>query len=182
MTTAQSSRLTRADWLDAGLDLLREDGAAGLKLRPLLERVGLTTGSFYHHFRDISDFRDALADSYAEMNVQRIEALTGDLHGAERLTEMWRHAQELDMPRLDRAMRVWAGSSPRAAAAVEALDAHLFELVRTACLEIGFDDESARARTILILAAGVGSALVYSPWGDDTDLMARALQSVVAPG
>ena len=40
----------RERWLDSGLEALAEEGPAGLKIDRLVRRVGLTKGSFFHHF------------------------------------------------------------------------------------------------------------------------------------
>lgn len=179
--TVASPRLTRADWLEAGQEILRTQGAAGVKLKPLLQQLGVTTGSFYHHFRDIHEYRDALADHYGAQGVERLIELAGDLHGGERLTEMWQKARELDIPALDRAMRIWATTNERAQAAVEKQDVILLGLMESAFVDLGYDAEEAQVRARLVLAAGVGNAIVFSPWPEDLQLFERALQIIVAP-
>ena len=52
--SARTSDLTPAAWLEAGQSLLRRGGLRALKLRPLAEELRVSTGSFYHHFREIA--------------------------------------------------------------------------------------------------------------------------------
>src|SRR6476620_9404485 len=54
------ARITRRDWLDTGLRLLAEVGADGLTIEALTAALGVTKGSFYHHFRAFQDFKEAL--------------------------------------------------------------------------------------------------------------------------
>lgn len=180
MAPVAASRLTRSDWLDAGQALLREHGVTAVKLRPLLARLGVTTGSFYHHFADIAEYRDALADHYGAQTLEFALASVAPLRGVARLQEMWRLAVELDIPRLDHAMRVWATSSARAAAAVRRSDEQLLEVVREAFSDLGFDERDARTRALLVFSAGAGGSLIFSPWSADEDHFARALALVTA--
>lgn len=56
------STLEKKDWLQIGLDALRDDGPSGLTLEALTRRAKRTKGSFYHHFKDQQAFiRDMLA-------------------------------------------------------------------------------------------------------------------------
>lgn len=52
--------VSRDDYVEAGLALLGEAGPAGLRLGALVQRLGVTTGSFYHHFDGMAGFRDVL--------------------------------------------------------------------------------------------------------------------------
>jgi len=44
------SRLSAFDWANAALDVIAEDGVAGVAVEPLARRLGVTKGSFYWHF------------------------------------------------------------------------------------------------------------------------------------
>jgi len=44
------ARLSAADWAQAALDLLGEQGLAAVGVEPLARRLGVTKGSFYWHF------------------------------------------------------------------------------------------------------------------------------------
>lgn len=181
MSSTPRTQLTRRDFLEAGQDLLREQGIAGVKLRALLDRLRVTTGSFYHHFADIGAYLDALADHYGDDNVQRVIEAAGALPAAERLVALQQMAAEWDIPRLDRAMRIWATTSERAAAAVARLDAALLTLMREALVDLGFDEREAQVRALLAYSAGAGQSLVISPWEGEADDTALALRIVMTP-
>ena len=44
------ARLSAADWAQAALDLMAEQGLAAVGVEPLARRLGVTKGSFYWHF------------------------------------------------------------------------------------------------------------------------------------
>jgi AcrR family transcriptional regulator len=154
------------DWILAGQELLREGGIGAVKLTPLLARLEVTSGSFYHHFRDFPEYRQALADYYGGENVARVTAIVAQVEDpAERLRTFRRLALEWDIGRLDSAMRVWATSDERARAAVARLDTEFLELIRASFRDLGFSAEQARIRALLAFAAGVGRPLVFGETG-----------------
>ena len=67
-------RLSAADWEQAALDLIAEQGLAAVAVEPLARRLHVTKGSFYWHFAS----RDALI----EAALRRWE--TADVEGLER--------------------------------------------------------------------------------------------------
>jgi AcrR family transcriptional regulator len=62
---------SKRDWLDCGLDILAEEGAQAIRLERLLASVGLTKGSFYHHFGGMPAYRKALAAYFEERYTSR---------------------------------------------------------------------------------------------------------------
>lgn len=53
-------QLGREDWIEAGLEILARGGPAALRVGAAAQRLAVTRGSFYWHFRDRSAWRDAL--------------------------------------------------------------------------------------------------------------------------
>lgn len=175
------SLLSRQDWIDAGQELLRQGGITSVKLSPLLERLGVTSGSFYHHFSDFGAFLDALADDYGTVHLERIVAAIESDDPSERIREMRRLMEAWATPDLDRAMRVWATSNERAATAVRQLDGQLLSVLEASLKELGFSDDEARLRALLMFAAGAGQALIFPPWEDDPDAPRKALELLLTP-
>jgi AcrR family transcriptional regulator len=57
--------MTRARdrWLDLGLDVLATEGPSALRIDPLAARLGLSKGSFFHHFASAAAFRSAASST-----------------------------------------------------------------------------------------------------------------------
>ncbi len=51
---AANSQLSVDDWVQEGFRVLAEDGVKALTLGQLCTRLGVTKGSFYWHFADMS--------------------------------------------------------------------------------------------------------------------------------
>lgn len=168
--------LSRDDWITAGQELLREGGITAVKLRPLLQRLGVTSGSFYHHFDDFSGYLTALADDYGERHLQTTVAAIESVAPGQRLHAMRQLGDELAAPQLDRAMRIWATSNERAARAVQRLDHRLLQLIEEDLIALGFDAEEAQLRAMVIFAAGIGEPLMFRPWATTVSTRAKALE------
>jgi AcrR family transcriptional regulator len=167
MTRAASARrprpaLGRLDWILAGQQLLISGGLPAVKLAALTRELGVTSGSFYHHFADFRDYLDALADYYGGENIERVvEALEPISDPAERLRLVFALREQWNIARLDSAMRVWASSDDRARTAVARLDDKLIEAVRAAFSELGYSYADARVRALLAFSAGVGQPFLF---------------------
>ncbi|HEY1751964.1 MAG TPA: TetR/AcrR family transcriptional regulator [Caulobacteraceae bacterium] len=150
--------LSRRDWLEAGQRLLRQRGAAGLKLRPLAASLGISTGSFYHHFADFDAFLAALARYYSgEQLAEHIAIVRRDAASPyERIVRASQLAQEVVLSELIAAMRAWARCDARAAAEVEALEAALTAFLGECFVELGFTADEAATRAYVMLSAASG--------------------------
>ncbi|MBE0454805.1 MAG: TetR family transcriptional regulator [Roseovarius sp.] len=125
MSQTQRPRLTRDDWLAAGLAALAEAGPAALGAEPLARRIGTTKGSFYWHFADVPSFSAALLSRWQDAAFAALDpaAQTSEasLPAAARLRAA---AQALASPPAeDAAIRAWAATDRQAVTAICAVDA-----------------------------------------------------------
>ncbi|GGC72866.1 TetR/AcrR family transcriptional regulator [Chelatococcus reniformis] len=150
-------RLTRLDWIDAGQDVLRDAGIAGLKLAQLTRRLGVSTGSFYHHFNDFDDYLGALADHYSLERVKGELATTlaggpGPLARMRRLARLSIRQRTFE---LDHAMRIWATMDPRAEKTVREAEAQVLAFLADAFGELGFGPTDSMLRARMLLSCNV---------------------------
>ncbi|MGP0030153.1 MAG: TetR/AcrR family transcriptional regulator [Acidimicrobiales bacterium] len=68
--------LRRGDYYEAAFTLLAERGHEGLTIAALCRELGVTKGSFYHHFANLSTFVEALLDFWATEHATRLIALS----------------------------------------------------------------------------------------------------------
>src|SRR5438552_14192419 len=102
------AKVTREDWLDAGLQVLAQEGPEALAAERLAARLGVTRGSFYHHFKSRDAYSRALLERWAERH-------TGDIidateHESTRGTKFDRLLENvIRLPHdLATAIRAWA--------------------------------------------------------------------------
>jgi AcrR family transcriptional regulator len=140
----------KRDWLDAGLVLLAEQGAPSVTIERLTERLGLSKGSFYHHFKGMSGYRTALLEHFEAERTTRFvaqaEAAEGDRLGA--LLELV--LAPGPGPELEIAVRAWALQDAEARVIQERVDS-----ARVAYLtEISGDAGLAQALYLVVVGAG----------------------------
>lgn len=175
--------LTREAWLQAGQDLLRADGLRALRLRALTARLSISTGSFYHHFKDFDAYLGQLAEFYSgaqlQANLARIRERAES--PMDRIRTAGALAREENLPRLALAMRAWAKSDPRAARSVEALDARLTGFFTDCLTAMGHTAEEASIRAYLLLGLSTVDLAPPAglPKGDALD--ARILAIICTP-
>ena len=178
--SARTPDLTPAAWLEAGQSLLRRGGLRALKLRPLAEELRVSTGSFYHHFRDFDDYQGQLARYFAEDQVSdliaALERATPDPIARIRL--LGHTVRRRGASRLAVAMRAWAESDSRARTAVERHDTLMLDFLSRCLTAAGFTREEAEIRAYGLITLGLSK--VHAPHLDMASLFDSLLDIMVA--
>jgi AcrR family transcriptional regulator len=156
----KAPRRDREDWLEAARRALIEGGADRVKVEPLAGVLGVTTGSFYHHFKNRQELLDALLTHWETHNSGALfhavrEA--GDDADAQldALFDTWVDERDYD-PAYDSAVRDWARTSPAAEAAVRRVDDQRIELLTGIFAGFGYDPERAFIRARITYFHQVG--------------------------
>lgn len=147
----------RVPWLQAGLFLLEEEGPGSITIDELARRVGLTKGSFYHHFRDRNGYVTALLEYWEqEMTHRQIEQ--ADLQATTRAKQ--RQLTQLTLAMygspLELNLRAWAMTSPLVKSYVERVDQTRIEYLKRIALEITRDEVRSRQLAEIAYAVFVG--------------------------
>ncbi len=145
---------TKRDWVQAGQTLLIDGGIDAVKLHSLTARLGVSTGSFYHHFGNFEEYLATLADFYgseqAQLPFDEARARVGDDPRA-LLTEATAIFGAGAGRQLNVAMRAWAQMDDRANAAVRRYDEALSSNLDEMFLALGYEDLAAKARTLILM-------------------------------
>lgn len=116
-------QLTRTQWLEQGLFTLAEKGPQHVKIDLLCQALGVTKGSFYHHFANHAAFVTALLDHWERSHTHHlIDAVAGIEAPRERTERLSKLVYSQDM-RPEVALRAWGKSHPEVANRVNAVDA-----------------------------------------------------------
>jgi AcrR family transcriptional regulator len=168
VTTVQRTgnpRLSRRNWILKGQEILRESGVSAVKLAPLTRRLGVSTGSFYHHFSDFDEYLGAIAEAFSVDRVQsllnRARAAGGDPVGRIRaLAQLSLEDHTFD---LDRAMRVWATMDERAQTTVRKAEELVLAFLTKAFRDMGFAAGEARLRAGILLSVNIMPLSIQDP-------------------
>ncbi|WP_349636729.1 TetR/AcrR family transcriptional regulator [Tardiphaga sp. P9-11] len=156
-------RLTRSAWLDHGLRILARQGADALKVGALATGLNVSRGSFYWHFKDISEFRLQLLQRWQERTTdQVIEGIDASVAGAARLTHLMKLAFNEDRS-LDRAIRAMASTDADVAKMVASVDARRVGYMAKWLIEAGVESQRALPRAEFLYWAYIGQSAVMDP-------------------
>ena len=135
-------RLSADDWLRAGFRALVETGPDTLKAEPLARALGTTKGSFYWHFKNISDFHARLL---AHWKAASLASLARASEAAHTPTERLHRLAEITAPEdlahgggaLEPALRAWARSNHSVADSVAEIDRARMDYTGTVLSALG---------------------------------------------
>ncbi len=159
---------SKEDLLAAGLEILTEHGPDGLRIEPLCRRLGVTKGSFYHHFANRDAFFHELLSFWVRRNtldiIDEVNRASGSL---ERRMRMVREAMAMPAGP-DEAVRAWGLRSEIAAWYVAKADALRREYLSELFLPF-VDNDPVRAdlTAALTYAAHLGARMMVPPVSDE---------------
>jgi AcrR family transcriptional regulator len=171
----------KAQWVVAGLESLRKGGVGEVRVERLAAELGITKGSFYWHFKNRGDLLGAVLEYWAremtDVEFERIRAMRAGLGG--RLQALAEDVLEKGMGRYDPAIRAWARTERKVAAAVGQVDRRRVRALTGFFEEGGFSAAEARTRARLFYTFLLGEPQVRSPARETGELarMVRILQA-----
>jgi AcrR family transcriptional regulator len=153
----RDNRLGPAEWVNAGLKALAKSGFSALKADTLANRLGISRGSFYWHFADVSAFHAAILRRWREV---ALENIIEEIEGAadDRLEALLYRAFAAGSD-IERAVRAWATADARARAAVEAVDAERIRYLQKLLIGAGIHSSAAGPRALIMNWCYLGFAL-----------------------
>jgi AcrR family transcriptional regulator len=131
-----ASVVSRESYFEAGLDVLSDLGYGGLKLAEVCNRLGVTTGSFYHYFSSWPAFtKELVADWMHGRTVQVIEAVRAEPDPRRRIDTLIQVG--LTLPHgAEAAIRVWSSVDPQVYLVQAAVDQQRFDIMYESAFEI----------------------------------------------
>ena len=157
--TSTSSRLHREDWLHHALETLREQGVTGLRVEPLARSLGVTTGSFYWHFKDRQDLLDSVLAHWTELMTRAVATrMTSTEEPEQQLENLLIEVTREERNRYEIAVRNWATFDRAARGSVRKVDECRMAYVNGLFLQLGFPAEQAHARSRMLIFYQIGEA------------------------
>lgn len=176
----------RDRWLDEGIRVLAEEGAAGIRIDRIAARLGLSKGSFHHHFDGAEGYKHALLSHFERLSIETLNAAIGETVESddpkailERLTQLIEPRDAgLYRPELDVAVRAWSTSDPDVRAVQARIDEARIEALQRVWRPLVASDAEARTAALLPYLLAVGAASVTPPIGASA---LRALFEMLLP-
>lgn len=167
MKTPRPSRtqLDRNDWIEAAIDVLADQGVAGLRVEVLAKNFGVTKGSFYWHFKDRRALLDAVLEHWRQGRVddivQRTQCAPGDeIAQLHHVIDTYSLARNRRGMRIELAIRDWARHDAAARAVIDAVDTLRLECASALFLAAGRTPDEAASRSLLLYAYVFGLGMM----------------------
>jgi AcrR family transcriptional regulator len=143
--------VSKAEWLEMGLQALSEGGVNTLTIEGLARSLGINKAGFYWHFKNRKDLLHHLLDYWTheltEVVTENQDILT--LDPKNRLIKTAEMIIDFELTRYDLAIRQWAQQDTEAARAVRKVNRLRMNFIRNAFAELGFKGDDLEMRTML---------------------------------
>jgi AcrR family transcriptional regulator len=154
--------VSRDSYFETGLDVLSDLGYGGLKLAEVCNRLGVTTGSFYHYFSSWPAYTLELVETWMkERTVLVIEFLKSETDPRRRIDALVQVGLELPHS-AEAAIRVWSAVDPDVYRVQLQVDQQRYDIMYESALEILHNDRQAEmfARWAVYLLVGHEQATI----------------------
>lgn len=156
-----STRITRNDWVNAGRKVLINKGINAVTVDALASELGLTRGSFYHHFKNREELSTEMLDHWVLKQTVEIRddvAVLG-LDGYQTLQALGNLIRYRGGADYDVAVRAWSHNDPKAMAAVRKTDKIRLEFITKQFRQLGFESIELENRSRLFLYFGMAEPM-----------------------
>ena len=154
--------LTKDQWAEAGLALLNEKGYTDLSIVKLAQRLNVTRGSFYYHFKSLNDLIDIMISTWEERVVNQgfEQILTDTANPKQEVKNLIEYVTHLT-DRLDLVFRQWAPSNEHVKKHMERLDQKRLKTLEELFQRLLNDTTKGRVLSRLAFYAYIGSLHTY---------------------
>lgn len=155
-------RRSAEDWVVAALRVLATGGINDVKVERLAKDMGVTKGSFYHHFADRPALLSAMLDTWARIDTEQIIDLVtnrvGDDEPVAALEQLLRVTMGTvsEFDGVEAGVREWSVHDGDAAAVCARVDDRRLEYVTGLLTAAGVESGLARARAGIIYRVVIG--------------------------
>ncbi|MUM17226.1 TetR/AcrR family transcriptional regulator [Mycobacterium sp. CBMA271] len=141
-----TEKVSRNDYFRAAFELLALGGKPALTTTAVCRRIGVTTGSLYHHFGSGAQFYMAVIDYWEnEVTAAQLKQVAAVRDPQERLAVLEQTARDADHE-VEKAIRGWPAADRYVSAAMHRVDQVRHKHLTRHYIEAGFDP--ARADTL----------------------------------
>ncbi len=179
--------LTEADWVDAATDILVRDNVRGIKIDALCAKLGVTKGSFYHHFSGRQQLLGAILSKWRKrmtlnviQNIARRGAASRDRLRA--LIALPGRSSSSQAGQVEQSIRDWSRRVKISSDAVQEVDEIRLNYFIQILTAEGLSPEQARLRAYIAYCIMMGdSILLNSVKGMDHNKLADEVVAMLLP-
>ncbi|NIA00447.1 TetR family transcriptional regulator [Massilia sp. CCM 8734] len=154
----------RQSWLGAGLQALADDGPEGLRIMTIAQKMGVTKGSFYWHFKNLEDYQSALMEEWEQVHTQQVMDIVDqeDVDVGSKLGKLFTGGPP-HLFTLGRAIRAWSMTNEQVRQVQERVDRKRVDYVAHLLTDIGWPADQAPVIARWNYCAFIGHAAIGAP-------------------
>lgn len=177
-------KLSRNDWLQAALQTMRSAGIDGVKVAPLAVQLGVTTGSFYWHFRNRGELLGELLGYWertrTDMAIEEAKRFEGS--PKDRILNLMERVMGGGLASYDLPIWLWAQSDKGARTVFQRALKKRFAFATRMFQDAGFSKRQAENRGRMMVVYLMGeSTLVPKPASGRTDSIRQKHKILTTP-
>jgi AcrR family transcriptional regulator len=153
---------TRKNWIDTGLEILGAEGVSAITIDRMTDALGVTKGAFYHHFKNIQQFKLRLLEAWTGDSVEIIRTIEQN-ESPEKVLFGLIDEFEKRSPLPEIAIRAWAVSDPLPREHMERLDAVRVAFLTDVFTRIFKSRPKAETAARMLYCIITGSLAVHPP-------------------
>lgn len=154
-------KVDKEQWFVMGLDVLANDGFARITIDNLCGLLQITKGAFYHHFKNIDGYIDALMKYWFEVNTIQVIEDADKLPSAKERIEFIGNAVIQRSHKSEQVIRAWGFSHPIVKKYVQQADDLRIEYSTKQRVLLGIPEDEAKNTTLLEYAIFVGGQQLF---------------------
>lgn len=145
MSESMPTYAARESFFETGLEILADLGFGGLKLAEVCNRLGVTTGSFYHYFTSWGAYTRGLIGYWKQDRTDRLTEMFSQQSDPRKRMQLIIQSV-LSLPHsAEAAIRAWSSIDPEVHAVQVEVDRQRFQVCYDYAIEIVQDQRQAEA-------------------------------------
>lgn len=154
-------KVDKEQWFIVGLDVLAKDGFARITIDNLCGLLQITKGAFYHHFKNIDGYIDALMKYWLNQNTVQVIEDADKLSSAKERIEFIGNVVIQRAHKSEQVIRAWGFSNSIVQKYVQQVDELRIEYSIKQRVILGMSEEEAKNTTVLEYAIFIGGQQLF---------------------
>ncbi|MDF2516925.1 MAG: TetR/AcrR family transcriptional regulator [Sphingobacterium sp.] len=149
-------RIERKEWLEDGMKILKKEGFQRITIDNLCKSLKITKGSFYHHFKNMEDYIEALMKYWQNKNTLEFIKKTEEQCDIQRKYFILSDLASSTSHKVEQIIRAWSFSNETVKAYVKQVDHMRIEYLTDLNIQQGLDLKKARNSAIMQYGTLIG--------------------------
>ena len=155
------NKVDKKQWFIVGLDILEKDGFAKITIDNLCTQLEITKGAFYHHFKNVDGYIDALMKYWLNQNTIQIIEDADKLATAKERMEFIGSVVINRSHKSEQVIRAWSFSNQIVKKYIQQVDDSRIDYSTKLRVQLGMSEEESKNTSVLEYAIFVGIQQLY---------------------